>query len=212
MLTSMSWRWNPPLMTGELHTIGGRRLADIWPVFSAFGSRDFDVFAPRLAAWVGIASVGTKVSSPWCCFHFLAPPVSYTCIDGRLCLCGWFVVPLSSLSVGGSLPLVGVLWSGKLSICSWRAVMLRVLIVGPSETCPTDIVGPNEMDSPCSTGQLSGCPAWVAAVGGGPYPIIVRDDSHLWRQYRLVMVRRVSNLTFIKALRLLSSMDSCACV
>ena len=50
MLTSMSWRWNPPLMAGEMHTIGGRRLADIWPVFSVFGSRGFDVFAPRLAA------------------------------------------------------------------------------------------------------------------------------------------------------------------
>jgi len=46
----MSWRWNPPLMAGELHTIGGRRLADIWPVFSVFGSRGFDAFAPRLAA------------------------------------------------------------------------------------------------------------------------------------------------------------------
>ena len=78
MLTSMSWRWNRPLMAGELHTIGGRRLADIWPVFFVFGSRGFDVFAPRLAAWVGIASIGAKVSSAWCYFHFLAPPV--TCV------------------------------------------------------------------------------------------------------------------------------------
>jgi len=167
MLTSMSWRWNPPLMAGELHTVGGRRLADIWPVFSVFGSRGFDVFAPRLDAWVGIASVGVKWSSAWCCFHSVAPPVSYNCIDGRLYLCEWFVVPLSPLSVGGSLSLAGVLWSGKLSICSWRAVTLRVLSVGPSGICPTDIVGPNEVDSPCPAGPSSGCPAWVAAVGGG---------------------------------------------
>jgi len=50
MLTSMSWRWNPPFMAGELHTVGGRRPADMWPVFSVFGFRGFGVFAPRLAA------------------------------------------------------------------------------------------------------------------------------------------------------------------
>jgi len=48
--------------------------------------------------------------------------------------------------------------------------------------------------------------------GGGPYPIIVSDASHLWRQYRIVLVRWVSSLAFSKALRLLSSMVSCACV
>ena len=136
----------------------------------------------------------------------------YTCIDGSLCLCGWFVVPLPPLSVEGSLPLAGVLWSGKLSICSWRAVTLRVLGVGPSRICPTDLVGPNEVDSPCSVGPSSGCPSWAAAAGGGSYPIIVSDASHLWRQYRIVMVRLLSCLPFSKALRLLSSMDSCACV
>ena len=50
MLTSVSWGYNSPFVAGELHAVGGRRPAAIWPVLSVFGSRGFGMFAPRLAA------------------------------------------------------------------------------------------------------------------------------------------------------------------